>query len=184
MTARITNLCAGLYERWPQLHLNFLVTDAPNRIQLVRSGEAALAIVPPEEVPHEMESKMLKPDRYILVASAKWKGRRLSELLATERLIDFAEDDPTSLNYLRKFGILTQLKRPRLFANNNEAITQLFQRGVGFGTLTQEIAKPHLEAGHLIALNGGSVMEDPLALAWYPRPEVPPYFAEIIQVIK
>lgn len=184
MTARIADLCIALYEKWPQLQLNFVITDSTNRIHMVRTGEAALAIVPPEQVPNEMDSKMLRPDKYVLVASSKWKGRRLTDVLESERLIDFDESDPTSLNYLKKFGLISQLKRPRLFANNNEVIINLFRRGVGFGTLTQEIAKPHLDAGHLITLNGGSAMDDPLALAWYPRPEIPAYFKDLIQSIK
>ncbi len=184
MTSRVPGLCTDLYDRWPQLQLNFLITDSNDRIQMVRTGEATLAIVAPELVPNEMDSKLLKPDKYILVASARWKGRRLSEILENERVIDFDEGDPTSLNYLKKFGLFSQLKRPRLFANNNEVIVQLFRRGIGFGTLTQEIAKPHLEAGHIIALHGGSVMEDSLALVWYPRPEMPAYFKELIRAIK
>lgn len=184
MTARMASLCAGLYEKWPQLQLHFVVTDSPNRVQMVRTGEATLAIVPPEQVPDEMDSKRLKPDRYMLVATAKWRGRRLSDILENERLIDFDETDPTSVSYLKKFGLLAHLKRPRLFANSNEVIIQLFRRGVGYGTLTQEIAKPHLEAGHIVALNGGAVMEDPLALVWYPRPEMPAYFRDLVRAIR
>ncbi len=184
MTARIADLCTGLYEKWPQLQLNFLITDAANRIHMLRTGEATLAIASPEQVPNEMDSKVLKPDKYILVACSKWKGRRLADILENERVIDFDESDQTTLTYLRKFGLASQVKRPRLFANNNEVIVSLFRRGVGFGTLTQEIAKPHLEAGHLITLNGGSIMEDPLALAWYTRPEMPGYFREIVQAIR
>jgi DNA-binding transcriptional LysR family regulator len=141
-------------------------------------------VVPPEQVPNEMESKRLKPDRYLLVASARWKGRRLGEILEGERAIDFHEDDRTTLSYLRKFGLLSSLKRPRMFANNNEVIVKLFQAGAGFGTLTQEIAKPHLDAGRLISLNGGAAMEDPMTLVWYPRPEMPPYLEALIQAIR
>lgn len=184
MTSRIVDLCRGLYSQWPNLYLNFIVSDAEDRLNLVRSGKAAIAIVPPEQVPNEMDSKMLKPEKYILVASPKWKGRKLADILENEKLIDFDESDQTSINYLKKFSLLSKLKRPRLFVNNNEAIIKLFSEGVGFGTLTQEIAKPYLESGKLITLNGGSVMEDPLALAWYPRPEIPNYFKDIISAIK
>ena len=71
-----------------------------------------------------------------------------------------------------------------MFVNNNDAIIKMFSNGVGFGTLTQEIAKPYIEAGDLIVLNGGAVMEDPLALVWYNRPEVPLYLKEILKVLK
>ena len=184
MTARIVDQCSGLYEEFPNLNLNFTVSDSADLVNLVRTGQATIAIVPPEQVPNEMDSKMIKPDRYVLVASPKWKGRKLSEILENERVIDFNESDPTTLNYLKKFSISTPLKRSRIFVNSNEAIIKLFCKGVGFGTLTQEIAKPYLDAGQLITLNSGSVMEDALALVWYPRPNMPEYFKSIISKIK
>lgn len=184
MTARIVDQCAGLYEKWSSLQLNFIITDTEDRLQSVRSGKATLAIVSPESVPNEMDSKMLKPEKYVLVASKEWKGRRMSDILSNERIIDFYESDSTTLNYLKKFDLLSDVRRPRLFVNNNEAIIKLFCKGVGFGALTQEIAKPFLESGELITLNGGAVMEDPLALVWYPRTEMPGYLKAIIAGIK
>ena len=127
---------------------------------------------------------MALQNNYILVASTKWKGRRLQDILENERIIDFDESDQTSINYLKKFEQLSRLKKPRLFANNSEAIIKLFSQGVGFGTLTQEIARPHLDSGRLTALNGGVVMEDPLALTWYPRPVMPGYLRAIVGTIK
>lgn len=184
MTARIVDQCIGLYTAWPKLSLHFIITDTDDRLQMVRSGGATMAIIPPESVPNEMASKMLKPDRYVMVASKKWKGRRLHDILESERVIDFYESDSTSINYLKKFDLVSGMKQPRLFVNNNEAIIKLFSHGVGFGTLTQEIARPYLDSGDLVVLNGGAVMEDPLALAWYPRPEMPGYLKAIIASIK
>ncbi|MGE0171150.1 MAG: LysR family transcriptional regulator [Oligoflexales bacterium] len=184
MAARVIESCKALYDRWPKLQLSFVFDDTSGRIDRIRSGSAALAIVPPERVPQEMDSKLLKPDRYVLVASPKWQGRKLKQILQTERIIDFAEDDPTTLHYLKKFGLEANVGQPRLYINNNEAIIKLFKAGVGFGTLTQEIASPHLADRGLIALNNGAATEDKLALAWYPRPEMPKYFKAIVDAIK
>jgi len=184
VTARVIDQCADLYTQWPNLYLNFTISDSIDRLAQVRSGHASIAIVPPEQVPNEMDSKTIKPDKYILVGSPQWRGRRMADILQKERVIDFDESDPTTLNYLKKFDLISLLGRPRLFVNNNEAIIKLFCCGAGFGTLTQEIAKSHLESGDLIALNGGAVMEDSLALAWYPRPEMPNYFKAIIGSIR
>ncbi len=184
MSSRIVDLCSGLYSDWPNLYLNFNISDIEDRLSLVRSGKATLAIVAPEQVPNEMDSKVLKPEKYILVGTCKWKGRKLVDILENERLIDFDESDQTSINYLKKFSLLSKLKKPRLFANNNEAIIKLFSQGVGFGTLTQEIAKQHLDSGKLISFNGGAIMEEPLALTWYPRPKMPNYLRATIDVIK
>jgi len=184
MSARIAEACEPLYKRFPGLFLHLVMNDTADRIPMLKDGRANLVIVPPEEVTNEMDSKKLKSDRYVLVASPKWKGRRLNEILEMERIIDFYEEDFTTRNYLKKFSLLSQVKQPRLFVNDNAAIIKMFASGVGFGTLTQEIAKPFLEAGRLILLNGGAVMEDPLALAWYPRPEMPAMFKAILDSIR
>jgi LysR family transcriptional regulator, chromosome initiation inhibitor len=184
MTARIANQCLPLYARWPRLYLNLVISDETDRLALVRAGQATMAIVPPEQVPNEMDSKRLRPDRYVLVSTPAWRGRRIADILEHERVIDFDEADPTSLNYLKRFDLIGRLKQPRLYANNNDVIIKLFAAGVGFGTLTQEIAAPHLAAGTLITLNGGAVMEDALALAWYPRPHPPEYFAALVKALR
>ncbi len=184
MEARVSEACKDLYREWPNLFLHFLMNDTADRISMLRSGAVTFAIVTPDEVANEMDSKKLKPDKYVLVASPKWKGRRMAEILESERIIDFYDEDFTTRNYLKKFSLLSQVKRPRLYINNNETIIKMFSHGVGFGTLTQEIAKPHLEGGDLILLNSGAVMEDPLALVWYPRPEVPAYFKAILDAIR
>lgn len=184
LSSRVIDACASLYAKFPHLHLNFRFDDTPERIQMLKSGEASLAIVPPEHVQNEMESKRLKPDKYLLVGSPKWKGRKLLDILESERIIDFGAKDFTTCMYLRKFNLLSKVKRERLFVNNNEAIIKLFSVGAGFGTLTQEIAKPHLDSGKLITLNGGTPVEDALALAWYPRHEMPEYFRAIVDSIR
>lgn len=184
MTARIVEQCKSLYFDWPNLNLNYIITDLDERLNLVRSGQVTMAIIPPEQVPNEMDSKKLKPDRYVLVASPSWKGRRILDILENERVIDFDETDPTTLNYLKKFNLSGSLKRNRLYVNNNEAIIKLFCAGVGFGTLTQEIARPFLASGDLITLNGGAIMDEHLALVWYPRKETPSYFKAITNRIK
>lgn len=184
MTSRIVTQCVQLFKEWPLLQLNFIITDTEDRLQTIRSGLATFAIINPENVPNEMDSKIIKSEKYVLVASSDWKGRRIHDILNTERLIDFYESDLTSINYLKDYNLVALLKRPRLFVNNNEALIKLFCNGVGFGTLTQEVAKPFLDSGELIVLNGGAVIEAPLALVWYPRPEMPAYLKRIISSIK
>lgn len=100
---------------------------------MTRQRKVDLAIVPPENVPNEMDSKMLKPDRYILVGSPKWQGRSISEILQQERIIDFYESDKTALNYLRKFGLENSSRPDRLYVNENTALIHMFSAGVGFG---------------------------------------------------
>jgi LysR family transcriptional regulator (chromosome initiation inhibitor) len=131
-----------------------------------------------------MDSKVLKADKYVLVGAPRWKTRKISELVKTERIIDFYESDQTTFNYLKKFGLFHIAQHDRLYANNNEAIVKLFAAGIGYGTLTLEVATPYLERGEIAILNGKNTFDDPQALAWYPRPEMPAYFKAVIGSIK
>lgn len=184
ISSRVHKDCLALYEKFPFLRLHFRSEDHANLIDMLRQGQIDLAIVPPHLVPNEMDSKILKPDRYLLVASSKWQGRQLNDILENERVIDFYESDTTTFKYLKKFS-LEKIKRPnRLFINENEALIRMFSLGLGYGTLTEDIAKTHIENGDLIKLNRGQVFEDPLALVWYPRHEKTDYFQDLIRSVK
>lgn len=174
----------SVMKKHPGLYLHMLIDDHVNRVDLVRTDRAQLALVPPNQVPLEMDSKLLTPDKYILVCSPEWRGKKLEEILANERIIDFYESDMTTLNYLTQFGLQSLVKKPRLYVNHNLPLIELLVAGIGYGTLTVNIAKPYLDSGALIPLNRGKVMEDPLALVWYPRPHMPDYFKATIQSIR
>lgn len=184
IATRVPKCIDFLYEKYPFLRLHLLSDDHSNLIELVRRGAADLALVPPEIVPNEMESKVLKPEQYCLVGPAKWRGRDLIDILENERVIDFYEADMTTTNYLKKFNLHKHLKRPRLYVNENEALIHLFASGVGFGTLTESVAKPYLENRTLVRLNRGQIMEDPLAVVWYSRSRKMNYFDDLIRSLK
>lgn len=184
ISTRIAENCIPLYSKHPFLRLHLRSEDHANAVELVRRGEADLAIVSPTQVPNEMESKMLKPDRFHLVATSDWQGRELREILKNERIIDFYESDTTTTDYLKMFGLEKHVERSRLFVNENEALIQYFSAGVGFGTLTETISKPYVTSGQLIKLNRGQSMESPLALAWYARSRSLAYFDDLVRVIK
>jgi DNA-binding transcriptional LysR family regulator len=181
---RVAENISVLYESFPFLRLHLRSDDHGNLIEAVRRGEADLAIVPPAQVPNEMDSKVLKPERYVLVATPQWKDRELKEILASERIIDFYESDDTTDRYLKKFNLEKYNARSRLFVNENEALIHFFEAGIGFGTLTESVAKPSLEKGTLTRLNRGQSYEEPLALAWYARSKRQPYFEALIRAIK
>lgn len=184
VSSRIIAECFGIYQKYPNLLLNFRLDDHENRLELLKKGKAQLVIVSPSEVSLELDSKVLKSDRYVLVGTSKWKGRRTSEIVQSERMIDFYENDDTTIKYLTKFGLMKEARKERIFANTNYAIISMFKAGIGYGTLTAEVAAPSVERGELIVLNQKQVLEDPQALAWYPRKEMPIYFKDIIAAIR
>ena len=113
----------------------------------------------------------------------RWKGRRLADLLREERVIDFHAGDRTTLRLLEQLGAGPP-GRPRLFVNQNELLIRFLSEGLGFGTLTEEIAAPHLAAGRLVPLGPRTALLDPLALIWYPRPEMPRTFRALVKVLR
>lgn len=184
IATRIAENCIPLYQKFPYLRLHLKSEDHANLVEMIKRGEADLAIVPHALVPHAMDSKVLKPDKYFLVASSEWKGRELKDILREERIVDFYESDRTTRDYLKHFGLEKFVARERLFVNENEALISFFKSGVGYGTLTESVAKPALDEGSLIRLNKGQAMEAPLALTWYPRSKRAAYFDELIRAIK
>jgi hypothetical protein len=147
----------------------------------LRSGKVQFAVLPPELVSKEMDSKLLKSERFVLVGTSRWKGRQLKDIIVNEKAIDFDSSDNTTFSYLIKFGLIDLSKNPRHFVNENDALIKLFVAGVGFGTLNIEIAKPFVERGQLILLNSGKFNEQEHALVWYPRPNKAEYFKKIIR---
>jgi DNA-binding transcriptional LysR family regulator len=184
MSSRVIPQCLPLLRANKNLLLNFHINDLEARVEDLRAGTAQLAVLPPELVAREMDSKLLKPEKYVLVGSPRWKGRRLSEIIRLERIIDFDPTDKTSQIYLQQYHLVSALPNERLFVNNNDSLIEMFHQGIGYGVLTMEMARTHLESGHLILLNSGSVLENRLALAWYPRPQMPSYFKNIVDHIK
>lgn len=181
---RIIPQCEKLIKKWPRLNLRFIAEVRAERVNLLKSGVADLAVVLPYEVTNELDSKIIAPNELVLVATARWKGRPLKEILHEERMIAYAPDDPLGADYLQKFHLLAELKRPRLFANENETILALVLLGAGFALLPVDLALPYIQQKKLITLNEGKAFKIPFALAWYPRPEMPAYFKELIQAIK
>lgn len=183
MRSRTIPQCAPVISKFSKVIVSFQITDLENRDQLLRRGESQLALLPPEQVTREMDSKLLKPEQYVLVGPSQWKHRPTEDILKNERIIDFDPSDTMTHAYLKKFKLLPHAQTERHFVNNTESLVDLIKAGVGYGVLTVEFAKSHLKNGNICLLNNGEVLENRLALAWYPRPHMPEYFAAFIRAI-
>ena len=181
---RFASQCAGIFRAWPKLNLRFLVDVNANRLNLLKSGQADIAVVLPHEVTPELDSKLLRPLEYQLVCSPAWKGRPLREILEQERLYAYHPDEDLGIRYLREFGLLESLKKPRLYANENQTLQNLITLGVGFGLLPKELAATPIREGALVALNQERSLKVAFAAAWYPRAQMPNYFSDVVKAIK
>lgn len=183
LAGRLAPQCRAFLRDWPQLNLRLLIEMNANRLNQLKRGTADLAFVFPHEVSAELDSKLVRPVEYLLVATANWRGRTLREIMEEERLFAYHQEDNTGIDYLRQFELLPLLKRSKLLVSENVTLMRMLELGVGYGILPRETAEPLLKTEKLVALNQGRVMKVPFALAWYPRAAMPRYFRQIIDSI-
>ena len=183
IAGRVAPRCSDLVRRWPNVNLRFVIDSNANRLNQLKRGTCDLAFVFPHEVGLELDSKLVKPVEYVLVACAAWKRRALKQVLGTEKLLAYHPEDTTGLDYLRTFNLLRHFTRTRFCVNENVTLIRLLELGLGFGVLPKEIADPLVEQGRLTVLNQARPYTIPFALAWYPRKEMPDYFRDIIRLI-
>ncbi|PWU22222.1 MAG: LysR family transcriptional regulator, partial [Bdellovibrio sp.] len=117
LARRIIPQCAKIFLQWPKLNFRFISEMHSDRIKLLKRGAADLAIVMVHEVKNEMDSKLIGPNEMVMVATQRWKDRKFVEILERERLIAYHAEDPLGVDYLKAFGLLEGLKRPRILAN-------------------------------------------------------------------
>jgi LysR family transcriptional regulator (chromosome initiation inhibitor) len=184
MRSRVIPRILPVMKTFPKLALTCTILDLEDRAIELRRRSTQFSILEPVLVTREMDSKLLRPERYLLVATKAWKRRTLKDIISNERIIDLDPTGLMSFSYLRKFKLLDLAQTDRHFVNNTESLTELIVAGHGYGVLTEEFAKPYLSQGDLIALNGEKTYENLLALAWYPRTEPPAYFSAITKAIQ
>jgi len=183
MISRIIPIGMKIMKQFPQLYISFDVNDTDHAIEMLRTGLSQFAILKPEHVAQDMESKNIAPERYMLVCTNKWKGRKLNDIIKSERIIDFDEADQITINYLKHYHLLKHAQADRLFVNRTESLSKMLIEGYGYGVLTKEFSRVFLENSDLIALNSGKTYDNSLMLAWYARPEPPKYFLSIVGAI-
>lgn len=181
--SRIIPQCQHVMRAFPSLYFTFLIKDDNDISQYLKSGEADIVTLKPEQVQPEMQSKIIKEELYVLVCSSQWKRRNLRDIISNEKIIDFNHEDQLTYAYLKKFDLLQYVKNNRHFVNNTESIARLCVAGIGYGVLTKEFAHSYLKSKELMILNQEKNYAHRLTLAWYKRPEPPAYFSEIIKSI-
>lgn len=183
MGSRIIRQCISVIKTFPRLLVHFDITDVENRHLQLREGQTQLAILQPEHLSAEMERKILKPEQYVLVCSSEWRHRDLKEIIKNEFIIDYAPDDQMTFHYLKHYGLFDDCQHQRHCVNRTESLALMIIEKLGYGLLTKEFSQPYLDSGKLIILNHLNVYENPLCLAWYPRPRLPNYLLALIEAI-
>ncbi len=175
MESRILPAINELVTLYPQVLLEMIYRDDEEIVPLLKTGTVQFAILPEEQIAKEMQSKMLTPEIYVLVASKKWKGRRLNDILKNERIVDM------TFNYLKHFSLFEKIQHERHFVNHPEAIVKMISTEKGYSVLEKVFVEPFLRKGDLILLNKGKSYANQIGLAWYDRPHMPNYLQDLIK---
>lgn len=184
MRTRIIPQVASLLKNYPFLRLQFDLLDLQSAIYKLKNGQSQIVLVPHSDVSLEMDSKILKGERYILVGPNAWKKRSVREVVKNEVIIDFDKNDQYTFEFLKMHNLFENALKTRHFVNNTDGLASLVASGAGYSVLAEEIAAPLLTDKSLCNLLPGKFLElKDIALAWYPRPQMPYYMAEIIKCI-
>ena len=181
--SRIIPRAAAVMKKYPHLRIRFDLTDADSVLGKLKTGFAQMVAVPSHQVGLELDSKIMAPEKYFLVGPSAWKKRSLNDILHQEVLIDFDPQDNVTIDLLKKYKLLKNVSLSRHYANNIDAMTSMIQAGLGFSSLTEEFAEPFIKDGSLIYLDKEKHLDYSVALAWYPRSEMPNYFKDLIHAM-
>jgi LysR family transcriptional regulator (chromosome initiation inhibitor) len=168
---------------YPNVTVQIKIEDLTSGIERLKRGEIDLLICERSLVTKEFDSKALKAERYILVGPATWKGRKIEDIISTERIIDFDTSDTMTLDFLEKYKLSKAAPARRNFINVTEDIRQLIMNGVGYSVLSEETAKSFLQKKSLINLMPGKFYDYPLGMAWHPRKHIPQALKDLLKTI-
>ena len=181
LRSRVIPNLLKLKSSFPLLRYRFDLSDTESNVDKLKTGFCDFAVLEHHQVTREMDSKILKAERYYLYGPASWKRRLLVDILKHEAIIDFDPTDAMTLNYLSKHRLQSSALKERHYANNTDALISMIVGGLGYSVLSEESAAEGVKRGELTRLNGDAHYEYKIALAWYPRHEKPNYFQAIIK---
>ena len=168
---------------FPLLRFRFDLSDTESNVDKLKAGLCDFALLEHHHVTREMDSKILKAERYCLYGPASWKRRLLPDIIKNESIIDFNQNDLMTFNYLDKYKLKAAAKKERHYANNTDALISMVASGLGYSVLSEEFALAHVKEGEIAKIAPEQFYEYKIALAWYPRTEKPEYFQAMIKSV-
>lgn len=175
----IPNLLA-LKTKLPKIRFRFDLSDNADNQEKLKNGHCDLAVLEHHQVTKEMDSRILKAERYKVYVPKAWKKRKLSDITENEAIIDFDAADRMTFQYLEKYRLKNKIQTDRHFANNTDALMSMIEQGLGYSVLSEEFAKKN---GEIYDISPDQFFDYKLALAWYYRPEMPEYFKAIVKAL-
>lgn len=183
LRSRVIPNLSNVIKSQKNLRFHFDLSDVESNSDKLKTGHCDLAILEHHDVTKEMDSKILKPERYKLYAATSWKRRSFLDIISTEPIIDFNSQDMMTYNYLDKYKLKSKARPSRHFANNTDALTAMISAGLGYSVLSEEYATPYIKKGEIFDLSPTQFYDFKIALAWYHRPHMPDYFKSITKAL-
>lgn len=184
LRSRVIPQFIQIYKNQKNIRFRFDLSDVESNAEKLKVGASEFAILEHHEVTREMDSKILKPERYKLYVATSWKRRLLSEIVETEPIIDFNLSDKMTLDYLEKYHLKKKSRKERHFANNTDALMSMIIQGCGYSVLSEEFASTYVKRGELCDIAPSHFFDFKIALAWYYRAEMSEYFKSLVAVLK
>lgn len=183
MRARITPILSQFLKNHSNTLIHMNIDDFEDRVKKLKNGEADFAFIRAQDVPNEIEGKVITPNRFILVGAKAWKDRDLKDIIKNERIIDFDPSDDMTFQYLKKYKLLDLSRSDRHYVNNIESLIDLIEAGHGYGVLEETFLEHFVQKRKIIILNEGKILENKMALCWMQRPVYSKIFLELIKII-
>ncbi len=185
MRSRVIPNVSLLLKKFPFLRVQFDLMDQQSAIHKLKNGHSHIVLVRSDSVALEMDSKIIKPERYVLVGPHNWKKRALKDIIKNETIIDFDQNDNYTFEFLDKLNLKSHANTSRHYVNNTDALASMIAAGSGYSVLAEELAIDLINRKMLADLAPGKFLDlADICLAWYPRPEMPAYFKDILQAVK
>lgn len=167
--------------KYPKVRFRFDLSDGNENQEKLKTGQCDLAVLEHHEVTKEMDSRVLRAERYKLYVPKVWKKRRLLDIVESEAIIDFDPSDRMTYQYLEKYRLKNKAQADRHYANNTDALLSMIELGVGYSVLAEDFAKDAVKKGEIVDIFPDQYFDYKIALAWYYRPEMPEYFKAIVK---
>jgi DNA-binding transcriptional LysR family regulator len=184
LRARIIPAVGAVLRTHPGIAVEYRLDDAGDGVAALKRGAVDVAIVPRQAVVSELDSKRLRPERYILVGPPAWEGRPLTDVVGKERIVDFDPADQMTHAFLVAHGLRDQCRPDRHFANNTDALASMVEGACGYSVLAEDFAAPLIAAGRLVRFGGRRHYDFEIAAAWYPRRHMARFLRDVIGGLK
>lgn len=179
MMSRILSILTKIQKQYPNIFFNFDINDDDDKLSKLKSGKVDFTFLPRDRVPLELDSKLLKKSKYVLVG-----GERYRKLTEVPTLIDYSPLDNFTSMFFEEHSLDYEKGRDRHFINNTMMLPKLLENNLGVAVLDYEHFKQVKKQYRVYNLYPNKYYEIEWALVWLARAELPDYFKFILNSIK